>query len=221
MIKVLIVQASRLACSLTATILREEPDIKVVGWATTIEEALEKAPRANLVLVDTSLEDDSALEITKQLAKSYADIDVLVFGLPEKPELVLRYVEAGASSYVAEELEANDLLKSIRAVHNQEALISPQMAAQLMSRINELAVACLDIENIQAELAELTPREQETLELISDGKSNQEISECLDIEIGTVKNHVHNILKKLDVNSRYEAATLYNKQKDYEDTASS
>ncbi|MCB0036172.1 MAG: response regulator transcription factor [Anaerolineales bacterium] len=217
MIKVLVVQATRLACSLTATLLRDEPDIKMVGWAITVEEALEKAPRANLILVDTSLENDSALKITKQLAKSYPEIDVLVFGLPEKPELVLRYVEAGANGYVAEELEAKDLLDSIRAVHNNEALISPQMAAQLMDRINELAVACLDIESIQAELEALTPRQREALELIADGKSNQEISDSLDIEIGTVKNHVHNILKKLDVNSRYEAAALYNKQKEFED----
>ncbi len=217
MIKVLVVQATRLACSLTATLLRDEPDIQVVGWAITIEEALEKAPRANLILVDTSLENDSALKITKKLAKSYPEIDVLVFGLPEKPELVLRYVEAGADGYVAEELEATDLLESIRAVHNNEALISPQMAAQLMDRVNELAVACLDIESIQAELEELTPRQREALELIADGKSNQEISDSLDIEIGTVKNHVHNILKKLDINSRYEAAALYNKQKELED----
>lgn len=217
MIKVLVVQATRLACSLTATLLRDEPDIQVVGWAITIEEALEKAPRANLILVDTSLENDSALKITQKLAKSYPEIDVLVFGLPEKPELVLRYVEAGADGYVAEELEATDLLDSIRAVHNNEALISPQMAAQLMDRVNELAVACLDIESIQAELEELTPRQREALELIADGKSNQEISDSLDIEIGTVKNHVHNILKKLDINSRYEAAALYNKQKELED----
>ena len=99
------------------------------------------------------------------------------------------------------------LLDNVRAAHQDEALISPTIAAALMNQVAELAQISTQYTLDPQVVADLTAREREVLSLIGDGLTNQEIAERLFIEVGTVKNHVHNILKKLDVNSREEAAS--------------
>jgi DNA-binding NarL/FixJ family response regulator len=101
-----------------------------------------------------------------------------------------------------------DLVDKIHAAHRGEALVSPEIAGALVSRITELT----EVRPIPEyryrldQVADLTPREQEVLDLIGEGLSNQEIADHLVIEVGTVKNHVHSILNKLDVSDRDEAA---------------
>ena len=101
-----------------------------------------------------------------------------------------------------------ELLKNIRAADNEEALVPPDVAYALLSRLNELAQVFSEVQTSIDEPVDLTPREQEVLELIGKGFTNKEIAKRLYIEVGTVKNHVHNILKKLDVNTRDDAAAF-------------
>ena len=98
------------------------------------------------------------------------------------------------------------LLDNIRAVHNDYAYISPDIAAALISRVAQLRVRC---ERDGASIAngiDLSAREREVLDLVRQGLSNREIADRLTIEVGTVKNHMHNVLRKLNVRSRHEAA---------------
>ena len=127
-------------------------------------------------------------------------------GLAESREEILRYVEAGAAGYILQDDSVDDLLAKVRTTHGGEAIISPEIAAALMSRVAELAQSPSKPEAGQADPAELTSREREILELIGEDLTNQEIAERLVVEVGTVKNHVHNILQKLNVSSRREAA---------------
>jgi DNA-binding NarL/FixJ family response regulator len=101
----------------------------------------------------------------------------------------------------------DELLSRIRAAQRGRALVSPKIAAALMSRVTELAQLFADIESGINEAVDLTPREHEILELIGQDLTNQEIADLLVIEVGTVKNHVHSILQKLDVSSREGAAS--------------
>jgi two-component system nitrate/nitrite response regulator NarL len=117
-----------------------------------------------------------------------------------------RYVEAGANGYVLKDNSVDELLTRIRVAYREKALVSPKIVAALMSRVTEWAQLFADIEAGISESADLTPREREILELIGQGLTNQEIADSLFIEVGTVKNHVHNILQKLDVSSRQDAA---------------
>jgi DNA-binding NarL/FixJ family response regulator len=89
-----------------------------------------------------------------------------------------------------------------------KALADPEMVAELIDRLGELADMCDDQNALQKGMESLSPREAEVLDLLSDGKSNAEIGEALHIEVGTVKNHVHSILKKLGVTNRRQAAKL-------------
>lgn len=120
---------------------------------------------------------------------------------------VLRYIEEGAAGYVVEEDSLGDLVRKIRRVYANEFLVSPHIGGALIARLAELKRRVNSVRTMSAlesfhEPAELTPREWEILRLIEQGMSNQEIANSLVIEMGTVKNHVHNILRKLDVQSR-------------------
>lgn len=208
MIRVLIVHPTRLVCSLFSSVLDERPNMEVVAQATTEKEARARVQdsNCNLVLVSATLDDNGALALTKKISQDYPDIKVLVVGLPESKYVILQYVMAGASGYVLQDVTVDRLLENIRAAQQDKALVSPTMAAALMDHVAELA-------NISARpylqpdaYSELTARELEVLQLIDEGLTNQQIAEELVIEVGTVKNHVHNILKKLDAASREDAA---------------
>jgi DNA-binding NarL/FixJ family response regulator len=211
MINVVVINKSCLSCNLIAAALRHEPDICVTGSANSPQEALGLLKRCpcDVVLISTNLSDNGALDLIQDL-RSVSPAKILVMGLADVEEVILRYVEAGASGYVFEEDALASLLTNIRAVHSDEALVSPELAAILMARLSELALQrSVPLPRFNASF-DLTPREEEVLDLIGDGLSNQEIAERLVIEVGTVKNHVHSILKKLDVNSRHDAARHWN-----------
>ena len=209
MIRVLLVHEMLLMCNILASVLEDEPDIRIVGYATTVSEALRKSNRedVDVILVSTRLANQGALAITRSITENGPGVSVLLLGLTEKKERVLKYIEAGASGYVLENDSVDDLVNKIRAAHDDLAYVSPTVASALMDRLSELAQMFAVLETSDVAEAGLTPRELEVLDLLGQGKTNQEISERLVIEVGTVKNHVHNIFEKLNVNSRAEAAS--------------
>jgi two-component system NarL family response regulator len=206
-IRVLLVNEMPLVSNVIASVLEDESDIEVVGRATSVDGALDLATESDVVLVSTRLPDSGALKLTSAIAEADPSVKILVLGLGESKERVLRYVEAGADGYVLKNDSVDDLLRHIRAAQRGKALVSPKIAAALMSRVTELAQLFAEIESGLSESADLTPREREILELIGQGLTNQEIADRLVIEVGTVKNHVHSILQKLDVSSREDAAS--------------
>jgi two-component system NarL family response regulator len=192
-----------------AAALEDEPDIKIIGCATTVDEALEVINRedVDVALVSTRLPDRGALQLTQTITEIQPKTDVLVLGVTERKEHVLQFVEAGAIGYILKDDSIEDMVAAIHAADQGKALVSPKIAAALMERISELAEMFSDLETGGIESAGLTQRELEVLELLGQNMTNQEIADHLVIEVGTVKNHVHSILNKLNVNSRSEAAT--------------
>ena len=210
--RILIVNKTRFVCSVLAAALQDEPDLHVVGYATTVGDAIKKVKTCDIMTIDVHMPDGGALELTKKIAAEFPRVRVLVTGVEENPDVILNYIEAGASGYVLEAVDVEQLVESIRAIDEDKALVSPEMVRTFMTRLNALSKLCADMDNLTDLLDELTPREKEVLDMLGEGKSNQNIAEALCIEVGTVKNHVHNILKKLDVNSRHEAAALYERK---------
>ncbi len=206
MVRVLIVDGLRLMCNVIAAVLEEESDIEVVGYATTFNEALAQIRHCDVVLISTDMPEYGAIRLTQAVTDSALAVNVLILGLAESEPEILQYIEAGAAGYVLKGDSTGELIKQIRAVNNGEALVSPEIAAALMGRVAELSQLFAEIESGIEDVEELTAREHEILELIGQGFTNREISERLYIEVGTVKNHVHNILQKLNVNSRHDAA---------------
>jgi DNA-binding NarL/FixJ family response regulator len=208
MIRILVVHPTRLVGSLYASVFDDRPNMEVVGQATTVEDALAQLETCdcNIVLASATLPDNGALAFTKEISQNHPEVKVLVVGLPKSKSAILQYVMAGASGYVLQDVTTDILIKNVRAAQEDKALVSPSMAAAFMDHIAELAHISAVPYLQPSAYSELTSRELEVLELISEGMTNQEIADQLVIEVGTVKNHVHNILKKLDVASREDAA---------------
>ncbi len=207
MIRVGLVNSIRVLGNVIAAVLTHELDMTVVGTATSIDEVVPLASRCDVLIVSTRLPNNGALRTTQLIAEANLPVKVLILGLAESKEEVLQYVEAGAAGYVLQDDSVDALLFKLRSTYAGSAMISPEIAGALLSRVAELAQ-----EGERADIASttslgLTAREREILELIGQGLSNQEIARQLVIEIGTVKNHVHRILRKLNVADRQAAAT--------------
>lgn len=205
-ISILLVNQIRLLGNVLAAVLEDEPDMEVIGCATSVSQALDLAPKSDVILVNTRMSNGMALEFFQAVSDAELPAKVLALGLSESKEQILQYVEAGAAGYVLKDDSVDDLLQRIRGAHTGQVRVSPKIAAALMSRVTEYAQLLNQVDAGIGEADDLTPREQEILDLIGQGLTNQQIAEQLVIEVGTVKNHVHSILQKLDASSRHEAA---------------
>ncbi|MBI3943427.1 MAG: response regulator transcription factor [Chloroflexi bacterium] len=214
MIKVLILNEIRLVSEMLAMVLRSEPNMQVVAVVSTLRDAGWYINDCDIALVSVTLPGNGALEFTDQAAKDHQDVKVLITGVAENENAILQYIAAGAAGYICKNDSMEELLSNIRAAYNDKALVSPRIAAALISQYARLSqaipVAAVEMDRS----AELTSRERTVLKLISRGLSNQEIADSLYIELGTVKNHVHNILRKLNVNSRKHAALYLENYRD-------
>jgi DNA-binding NarL/FixJ family response regulator len=209
MIRLLLVNEFRLMCSVLASVLEDESDIEIVGVTTNVEDALAQASESDVMLVSTRLPNNGALRLTRAVNEAELPVRVLILGLADTEAEVIEFVEAGASGYVLQDDSVDKLLSNIRAAYNGEALVSPGIAGALMARVSELAQLFATVDGTVAEMVDFTPREREIMQLLAEDMTNQEIADFLVIEVGTVKNHVHNILEKLGVSSRHEAAAYW------------
>ena len=209
-IKVLLVIEVRLIANIFASVLGDEPDIEATGCVATLEDALDflQTQKADVVLVSVGLPNQDALKLTRTIMESSPSTKVVALGLSEEDHHdTLRYVEAGAAGYILKDSSLKELIEVIRLAQKGEAQISTRMAGAMMDRLFRLARMFSAVENKIDGDVRLTSRELEVLQSISEGLTNQEIAARLVVEVGTVKNHVHRILEKLNVSSRQEAAS--------------
>lgn len=207
-IRVLLVHEILLMCNVLAASIEDEEDIFIVACATSTDEAIKILENEDVDIVLTSLRlpDEGALRLTETVSDLDAEVEVVVLGITNNKNAVMEYIEAGAAGYVLKNDSVEDLLNTIRMIHKGNAVVSPKIASALMERLSDLAKMFSSLEQGIVEQAGLTSRELEVLALLGKNLTNQEIADHLVIEVGTVKNHVHNILNKLNVSSREEAA---------------
>jgi DNA-binding NarL/FixJ family response regulator len=215
MIRILIVHPVAFVAELKAAALGGEPDIKIVGCVQQVEAAMELLKRkpCDIVLASIDLANSGALKLTQSLVQSDQRTRMIITGLGNAKTEILRCIEEGAAGYVLREESLADMVKKIRAAYRDEFMVSPSITAALIARVAELKqmarmVNGLSMAELEAQSAEMTPREWEVLRLIEQGYTNQEIGAALTIEIGTVKNHVHNLFCKLGVQNRRQAAMV-------------
>lgn len=201
-IQVFIVDDNRLLREGLVTMLTEQEGLVVVGAAANGHSALEqiKKLRPQVALIDIGMPDKDGIEVTQDLHQNLPDLKIIILGMPDLTDEILTCIEAGAAGYVLKEASFNYLVETIRSANRGESFCSPQMAASLFSRVAELAG-----ERLPRSAIKLTPREVEIINKVAEGLSNKEIAQQLSIELQTVKNHVHNILDKLQLHNRLEA----------------
>ena len=201
-IQIFIVDDNRLLREGLVSMLSEEEDFIVVGAAASGLQALEqiKELRPQVALIDIGMPDKDGIEVTQALHEDFPEVKVIILGMPDLSDEIMACIEAGAVGYVLKEASFDYLVETIRSAQRGESFCSPRMAASLFSRVAELAG-----ERIPQSSVKLTPREVEIVNNIAEGLSNKEIAQQLSIEAQTVKNHVHNILDKLQLHNRLEA----------------
>jgi len=205
-IRILIIHRSRLIREGFAFVLDHQESMSVIGSVAGVGEVvgdLEQV-RPAVILLDLCLPDRGGLRDAQWIREVLPGAKILMTGLSELESDVLACFEAGAAGYLPQEASLEELLNSIQAVAAGEVLCSPKVTALLVSRIAE-ASRERELRRVQG-LPNLTRRELEIITLVEEGLSNKEIAVRLEIEIPTVKTHIHNILEKLQLDGRREAA---------------
>jgi DNA-binding NarL/FixJ family response regulator len=201
---VFVVDEVRTICEMIGTVLRSETDLEIVGCATGLEGTAACLHQCEVVVVNAAMNAEASAGLVRGLRRLAPHVKVVVMGLARSQRAMLQCLEAGVAGCVWQDSSLDELLKSIRAAARCETLAAPPLAATLVAYVAERVG--LDGDDAQrCGPHSLTRREREVLELVQQGLTNQEIAVTLVIELGTVKNHVHNILRKLKVNSRRDA----------------
>ena len=175
--------------------------------ASSGKEAIELARRLqpDVVLMDLIMEDGTGVEASKQIKQDLPKVQIIILTSYIDESLVFPALEAGALSYLLKTSQAHEIVDAIRLAIKQEAVIEPKVATKMLGKIRH--------NNDQLPHEDLTTREMEVLILIGEGKTNQEIADELFIGIKTVKTHVSNVLSKLGVDDRTQAAIYAHRNK--------
>ena len=203
MIRVLIVDDHEIVREGIKTILLAEPDFVVVGVSGTAEQLTElvNQMRPDVVLLDARLPGLSGAEACRRLTVSHSDVAVLMISTYSDQQLVEECIKAGAKGYVVKDIERFTLKESLRAIHAGGGAVSPAVAATLLDRLR-----ATDEVPTQPSVIPLSNTQLEIVRLIAAGFSNREIADRVHLSQNTVKSHVQEIFRKLDVGNRVEAA---------------
>ncbi|TYS65601.1 response regulator transcription factor [Sutcliffiella horikoshii] len=181
-----------------------EPGIEIVGEGSSGQAAIElaKQEKPDVILMDLLMENGTGIEATREIIKFHPTCKIIIITSYFDDEQVFPAIEAGAYSYLLKTARAEDIIKAIEKAVQNEPVIEPKVASKMMNRFRSPSKLPHD---------DLTERELEVLMCLGDGLTNQEISEELYIGIKTVKTHVSNILGKLQVADRTQAAIYANR----------
>ncbi|HEY4600085.1 MAG TPA: response regulator transcription factor [Cerasibacillus sp.] len=199
MIRVVVVDDHEIVRKGMIAYLQTDGDIEVVGQASSgfagVEVILQEKP--DVVLMDLIMENGTGIEATKQVMEKFPECKIIILTSYYDDKQVFPAIEAGAFSYLLKTASADEIVQAIKKAVIGENVIEPKVANKMLTSFQKDTLKPHD---------ELTPREMEVLLCIGNGLTNQEISEKLYIGIKTVKTHVSNILSKLGVSDRTQAA---------------
>lgn len=184
--------------------LNTQPDIDVIAEASSGQDAIKQLEKIvpDVILMDLIMPEMGGVEATRRIKQISPNTHVIILTSHHDDKHIFPAIRAGAISYLLKDVDPDDLADAIRKANRGEATLSPQVAARLMADLQKNTP-----DSINA-YTSLTERELEVLQIIAQGKSNQEIADALVVSIKTVKSHVSNILRKLHLADRTQAAVF-------------
>ena len=199
-LKVLVVDDHDIVRKGLTTLISRQQDLSVAGEAGTAAEAVAKANELapDVVVLDIRLPDASGIEACREIRSQNSNIKVLMLTSYSDEEAVMGSIMAGASGYLLKEIRSQEIVEAIRQVGTGRSLLDPAVTAGVLERVRR--------GKEDDKLAQLTDQEQRILDLVAQGKTNKEISQEVNLSDKTVKNYVSNILGKLEVARRSQAA---------------
>jgi DNA-binding NarL/FixJ family response regulator len=187
-------------------LLKNVPDVEVVGEASTGEETVERAEvlQPDVILMDIKMPELNGIEATRTILSKHPEIAILVVTMFEDDESVFAAMRAGARGYLLKDADQEELAQAVYAVSRGQAIFSPPIARRLIHYFGALSARIAQSASALP-FPDLTEREREVLTLIAQGHNNNEIAHRLSISVKTVQNYVSTILSKLQVADRYQA----------------
>ncbi len=214
MISILLVDDQNLIRQGLKALLELEPDLQVIGEAENGQIAIEcvKLLQPNVVLMDIRMPVMDGVAATQKICEQFPQVNILVLTTFDDDAYVAQAIEHGAKGYLLKDTPSEEIAAAIRAVDRGYTHLAPGMMEKLMSGriVNDARTDPRPEPRLPQELIDLTPRELEVLKLIATGANNREIASELYISEGTVKNHVTNLLNRLNLRDRTQAAILAN-----------
>lgn len=194
-IRILIVDDHPVVVAGLTSMLDTQPGLRVLGSATSGEEAIEflRAKPADLLLLDLRMPGMGGVDTLLALKRERIDTRAIILSSHETDEDIYRAVRAGALAYLSKNSKQSEMVEAIRAVYRGKRYFPPQIAERLTERMMR---------------TDLTARESEVLQMLARGLTNREIGSALDISGNTVRNHVNSIIEKLEVADRTEAVAV-------------
>ncbi|WP_407271639.1 response regulator [Radiobacillus sp. PE A8.2] len=204
MIRVVVIDDHDVVRKGVISYLKTEPELEVVGEASSGNKgaAVVLETKPDVVLMDLIMEDGTGIDATRQIMEKFPDCKIIILTSYYDDEQVFPALEAGAFSYMLKTSSAVEIVTAIQKAYKGENVIEPKVASKMMTSFRQ---------QTSKPHEQLTERELEVLMCIGDGLTNQEIGDKLFIGIKTVKTHVSNILSKLGVNDRTQAAVYAHK----------
>ena len=206
-IRVLLVDDHPLFRKGIASLLSSEPGFEVLGEASDGHEAIEKARdlMPDVILMDISMPGVNGLEATQRIKQEIPYVRIVILTVSDEDQNLFEAIKSGAQGYLLKKIEPQTLFQTLRGVLEGEAPLSRVMATKLLAEFARQRRAASEP---RTPTATLTEREKEVLGLLAAGKTNKEIAGALGIAENTVKNHLKNILEKLHLENRVQAATF-------------
>jgi DNA-binding NarL/FixJ family response regulator len=184
-------------------LLEAEHDLEVVGEAGTAEQALARVPptHPDVAILDVRLPDGNGVEVCREVRSRHPEVACIMLTSFSDDEALVQAIMAGASGYLLKQIRGTDIVDAVRRVARGESLLDPALAQQAADRLRREPEE-------DERLARLTPQERRILVLISDGLTNRQIADEIHLAEKTVKNYVSNLLSKLGMERRTQAAVF-------------
>ena len=212
-IRVLVVDDHALFRRGLQMVLEQEPDIEVVGEASDGAEAVTTAAETlpDIVLMDVRMPKRGGIDACTSIHETVPSAKIIMLTISDEEVDLYDAIKAGAMGYLLKEISIEEVASAIRAVHGGQSLISPSMASKLLTEFASMIKKSDDRQQVPT--PRLTDREMEVLKLVAKGMNNRDIAKQLFISENTVKNHIRNILEKLQLHSRMEAVVYAVREK--------
>ena len=169
--------------------------------------------RSDVVLMDIRMPKSSGIEACRAMKEAAPSAKIVILTISDEEEDLFEAIRAGASGYLLKDIPLDEVAEAVRAVHGGQSLINPSMAGKLLTEFATLARRDSEPRAQEVPAPKLTDREMQVLKLVARGMNNRDIAKELFISENTVKNHVRNILEKLQIHSRMEAVMIAVREK--------